>query len=163
MAVEFHSESRRRKLRERCPHDWEYFASDISREASGRRKFRDWGRYVVQRRSAIPCTPRAEIESRTISDFYIGVLSVLAVVLSVVIGMAATVALGKNPVGSDRVLANATGDPGSADDYVEGLARLGIVKVHCVRHPQQSAHPPTCSQDSGTRNVLAPSSRIRIR
>src|SRR5262252_9230835 len=73
------------------------------------------GNHFVQRRSAIPCTPRAEIESRTISDFYVGVLSVLAIVLSVVIGMAATVALGKNPVGPDRVLANATGDPGNAD------------------------------------------------
>src|SRR5262249_43008552 len=85
------------------------------------------------------------IESRTISDFYIGVLSVLAIVLSVVIGMAATVGLGKNPVGPDRVLAN--GDPGSADDYIEGLARLGIVKLHCVRHAHQLDHAPTCSQE----------------
>jgi len=139
MAVDFHSESRSRKLRGRCPHDGEHFASAISREGSNRGK----SRYVV--RSAILCTPRAEIESRTISDFYIGVLSVLAIVLSVVIGMAATVGLDKNPVGPDRVLAN--GDPGSADDYIEGLARLGIVKLHCVRHAHQLDHAPTCSQD----------------
>src|SRR5262249_60684146 len=111
MAVDFHSESRRRQLRDRCPHDWEHFASAISREGSIGGKLRH------VERSAILCTPRAEIESRTISDFYIGVLSVLAIVLSVVIGMAATVALGKNPVGPDRVLANAAGAPGSADDY----------------------------------------------
>ena len=98
-------------------------------------------------RSAILCTPRAEIDSPTISDFYIGVLSVLAIVLSVVIGMAATVALGKNPVGPDRVLANAAGAPGSADDYVEGLARLGIVKISCFRPAPQSAYPPMCPQD----------------
>src|SRR5215468_1596340 len=84
MAVAFHSESRRRKMRCRWPHDGEHFASAISREGSNRGK----SRYIV--RSAILCTPRAEIESRTISDFYIGVLSVLAIVLSVVIGMAAT-------------------------------------------------------------------------
>src|SRR5262245_66094209 len=138
MAVDFHSESRRRKMRGGCPPAQEYFGSASWREGFGRRELRDWGRYVVQRRSAIPCTPRAEIESPTISDFYIGVLSVLAIVLSVVIGMAATVALGKNPMRPDRVLANVTDGPGSADDYVEGLARLGIVKVHCVRYPQQS-------------------------
>src|SRR5262245_10866448 len=144
MAVDFHSESRRRKMRGGCPPAQEYFGSASWREGFGRRKLRDWGRYVVQRRSAIPCTPRAEIEGPTISDFYIGVLSVLAIVLSVVIGMAATVALGKNPVGPDRVLANATGDPGSADDYVEGLAKLGITKISCFRHAPQSARPPTC-------------------
>ena len=140
MAVDFHSESRRRKLRGRCPHG-EHFASAISREGSSRGK----SRYVV--RSAILCTSRAEIESRTISDFYIGVLSVLAIVLSVVIGMAETVALGKNPTRPDRVLSNTTSDPGSADDYVEGLAQLGITKINCFRPSHQSAHPPSCSQD----------------
>jgi hypothetical protein len=43
----------------------------------------------------------------------------LAIVVSVVIGVAATVALGKNPLGPDRVLANAADTLGSADDYVE--------------------------------------------
>jgi hypothetical protein len=159
MAVEFHSEPRRGG----CPDDREYFGSAIWREASGRRRLRDWGRFAVaQRHSAIPCTRRAEIESRTVSDFYIGVLSVLAIVLSVAIGMAATVALGKNPLGPDHVVTNTAGAPGSVDDYVEGLARLGIVKIGCFRHAQQSAHPPTCSHDGGTRNVLTPT-RIRTR
>src|SRR5262245_30656308 len=69
---------------------------------------------------------------RTTNDFYAGVLCVLciiAIVLSAVIGVAATVALGKNPLGPDRALANAVGGPGGADDYVEGLERLGTVLI----------------------------------
>src|SRR5262249_5960924 len=148
MAVDFHSESRRRKVRGGCPCVHEYFGAAIWRDASSSRHLREWRRHAIaQGHLAVACTPLAEIESRTISDFYIGVLSVLAIVLSVVIGMAATVALGKNPVVPDRVLANATGDPGSADDYVEGLAKLGITKISCFRHAPQSAHPPTCLQN----------------
>jgi hypothetical protein len=116
VAAEFHSESRGRKMRGRCPDDREYLVPAIWREASGRR----WGRFAVARRhSATPCTRSKEIKRPATSNFYVGVLCMLAIVVSVVIGVAATVALGKNPLGPDRVLANAADTLGSADDYVE--------------------------------------------
>ncbi len=143
----FHSEWHRRNMRGGCPRDQD-FASAIWREAPGRRKLREWRRYAVaQGYSTMPCTPRAEIERRAVGDFYIGVASVLAIVLSAAIGITATIALGKNPLGPDRVLANAAGTQRSADDYVEGLAKLGITKIGCFRHAPQSPYPPTCSQD----------------
>jgi hypothetical protein len=147
MAIVSNSAWHRREIRSGCPRDQGFFVPGIWREASGRRKLLEWGRYAVaQGHSQIPCTPHAEMEHQAIGDFRIGVLSVFAIVLSAVIGIAATIALGNNPVSPDRVPAHAAGAPDSVDDYVQGLAKLGIIKVGCFRHARQSAHPARCSQ-----------------
>jgi hypothetical protein len=83
--------------------------------------------------------------SRPIADWHIAIALVLAVVWAVAVGMAATIALGKNPAGPDRAAANAAGAPAEADGYVEGLERLGIVAIRGFGDPLRAPRPAACS------------------
>jgi hypothetical protein len=76
------------------------------------------------------CTPHRGTESNPVGDWLIGLGCVLALVVAVAVGNGATIAVGKNPLRPDRVLTNAITPQGDAD-YVEGLARLGIVRLPC--------------------------------
>jgi hypothetical protein len=74
------------------------------------------------------CTPS---RSKPIGNWLIGLGCLLAIVVAVAAGNGATIAVGKNPLRPDRVLTNAITLQGDADHYVEGLARLGIVRLPC--------------------------------
>jgi len=79
------------------------------------------------------CTPHRGTESKPVGDWLIGLGCPLAIVVAVAVGIGATIAVGKNPLRPDRVLTNAITLQGDADRYVEGLARLGIVRLPCSR------------------------------
>src|ERR1700682_6337725 len=70
-------------------------------------------------------------DTKPVGDWFIGLGCLVAIVLAVVVGNAATIAVGKNPLEPDRMLTHAAGAPGKADDYVEGLAKLGIARLPC--------------------------------
>ncbi len=73
----------------------------------------------------------ATSRSKPIGNWLIGLGCLLAIVVAVAVGNGATIAVGKNPLRPDRVLTNAITLQGDADHYVEGLARLGIVRLPC--------------------------------
>jgi hypothetical protein len=80
-------------------------------------------------------------DTKPVGDWFIGLGCLVAIVLAVVVGNAATIAVGKNPLEPDRMLTHAAGAPSKADDYVEGLAKLGIARLPC-----SPAAPTTRSQ-----------------
>jgi hypothetical protein len=140
------------KMRNQRPPDRECLARAIRREgsASDRRKFRELGGSVLaQRRSAtmLRGAPCRQAEHRVVTDWLIGITSLAAILLAVAIGITATIALGKNPAKPDSVLTNTVSTPGDADGYVEGLARLGIVKISCFPRAPRSGQSPKCSHD----------------
>jgi hypothetical protein len=67
--------------------------------------------------------PPRRAKTKSVGDWFIGLSCLLALVLAVAIGNAATLAAGKNPLEPDGKLANAVSAPNNADDYVEGLAK----------------------------------------
>jgi hypothetical protein len=114
--------------------------------ASDRRKLREWGGSVVaQRQSATPArwASRRRVEDRPVADWLVGVGSLAAIALAIAMGITATIVLGKNPVEPDQILTNAAGDAGDADDYVAGLARLGIADIPGFPRAPPSAQSQT--------------------
>ena len=98
---------------------------------------------VVQQRSTSTSAGarHRSAEPKPVGDWFIGLGCLVAIVLAVVVGTAATIAVGKNPLEPDRMLAHAVSAPSRADDYVEGLAKLGIARLPC-----SPAAPTTRSQ-----------------
>jgi len=93
-----------------------------------------------------PVAPHRRADSKSAGDWLMGGRCLLAIVLPSAIGLTATIAVGNNPLRPDRVVANAISAPGDADDYVEGLARLGIAKLPCLPGALPSTRSQTCSQ-----------------
>jgi len=92
---------------------------------------REWGGSVVAQGQSAALdrwASRRRVEDRPVADWLVGVGSLAAIALAIAMGITATIVLGKNPVEPDRILANAA-DAGDADDYVGGLARLGIANI----------------------------------
>jgi hypothetical protein len=93
-----------------------------------------------------PVAPHRRADSKSAGDRLTGVGCLLAIGLPIAIDLTATIAVGNNPLRPDRVLANAVSAPGDADDYVEGLARLGIARLPCLPGALPSTRSQACSQ-----------------
>jgi hypothetical protein len=89
--------------------------------------------------------PQRRAKTKPVGDWFIGLSCLLALVLAVVIGNAATIAVGKNPLEPDRMLAHAVSAPSKTDDYVEGLAKLGIARLPCFP-AASTTRSQTCSR-----------------
>jgi hypothetical protein len=89
---------------------------------------------------AMACEPSLRHnEERPITDRLLGFACVGAIVLTIVIGVTASIAVGENPLG--REPAYAASIPGEMDDYFDGLVRLGLAQDPRLRragHPAQS-------------------------
>ncbi len=99
-----------------------------------------------QRISMSAGAPHRPAKTQPVGDWLIGLSCLLAMVLVVAIGYTATIAVGKNPLEPDRMLAHAVSAPSEADDYVEGLAKLGIVRLPCSPAALPTTRSQTCSR-----------------
>lgn len=90
--------------------------------AADPRRLTAWEGSPIARPQPTDCCPserRAEVEDRLVV-----LASLVAIILAIVIGIAATISAGENPLA--RGPASAAMDAGDMDDYFEGLVRLGI-------------------------------------
>jgi hypothetical protein len=99
-----------------------------------------------QRSTTVSAGPRSRLaEPKPVGDWAIGFGSLIAIVLAVAIGNAATITAGKNPLAPDRLPAHTVSVPSKTDDYVEGLAKLGIATLACAAATPK-ARSLTCSR-----------------
>src|SRR5260370_29654764 len=99
-----------------------------------------------QRISMSAGAPHRPAKTQPVGDWLISLSCLLAIVLAVTIGAMATIAAGKNPLGPDLMLPHAVSAPSEADDYVEGLAKLGIARLPCSPATLPTTRSQTCSR-----------------
>jgi hypothetical protein len=88
--------------------------------------------------------PHRPVDIKPVGDWLIALSCPLAIILAAAIGITATIAVGKNPLRPDRTPAHASG-ASKDDDYVQGLAKLGIARLPCFSDPLLASRAEACS------------------